>query len=295
MSNYLFVCNTYSDSISIIDIDIFEEIHRIKLNLLKSNRIGPHGVCLYKNKLLIANNYSNSLSLVTPETGKIVSDFFVGMNCNDVKVCGDLAYVICGDSNKIIQFNMEKNEMEEQIPCEDMPHSIDLSKQKQIMVTANMNSDSITIADYGKNNGVRNVRVGSYPTKAIFSIDGNDIYICESNIGSDQCGSISIVSSKDFRILYRIPVGNTPVDMHIEENLCFVSNFGDGTISIVDLNKCRELKRIEIGGMPRGILKYKENLYVGDNYNNLIFRINLNKNSRKKISIGREPSGMLLS
>lgn len=295
MKNNLFVCNTYSDSISIIDMEMFVEIHRINLNPLNLDRIGPHGICLYKNKLLVANNYSNSLSLVDIETAKIVKDFFVGMNCNDVKVCGDLAYVICGDSNKIIEYNIEKNQIEEQIPCEDMPHSIDLFKRKQIVVTANMNSDSITVADYGKNNGVRHIRVGNYPTKAVFSIDGNDIYICESNIGSDQCGSVSIISSKDFRVLQRIPVGNTPVDMYIEQNLCFVSNFGDGTISIVDLNTCAELNRIEIGGMPRGILKYQNNVYVGDNYNNLIFCINLDGNERKKISVGREPSGMLLS
>jgi DNA-binding beta-propeller fold protein YncE len=295
LRNNLFVCNTYSDSISIIDVDMFEEIHRINLNLSHSDRMGPHGICAYKDNLLIANNYSNSLSILNIKEGKIVNDFFVGMNCNDVKVCGDLAYVICGDSNKIIRYNLKKNQIEEQISCEDMPHSIDLCKQKQIMVTANMNSDSITIADYGKDNGVRHIRVGNYPTKAVFSIDGKDIYICESNIGSDQCGSISIVSSKDFRILYRIPVGNTPVDMCIEQNLCFVSNFGDGTISVVDLNKCTELKRVEIGGMPRGILKYKGNVYVGDNYNSLIFCINIEENSRKKISIGREPSGMLLS
>ncbi len=295
MKNNLFVCNTYSDSISIIDMEMFAEIHRINLKSLNSDRIGPHGICLYKNKLLIANRYSNSLSLVTLETGNTVNDFFVGMNCNDVKVCGDLAYVICGDSNKIIEYNIENNQIEEQIPCEDMPHSIDLFKQKQIIVTANMNSDSITVADYGKNNSVRHIRVGNYPTKAVFSIDGKDIYICESNIGSDQCGSISIISSKDFRILNRIPVGNTPVDMCIEQNLCYVTNFGDGTISIVDLNKCKELGRIEIGGMPRGILKYKGNVYVGDNYNNFIFCINIARNNRKKISIGREPSGMLLS
>jgi YVTN family beta-propeller protein len=185
--------------------------------------------------------------------------------------------------------------VEEQIPCGDMPYSIDLYKPKQLIIIANLNNDSITIADYSKCDCINEIRVGNYPTKAIFGIDGNNIFICESNIGSDQCGCISILSAKDLRVLYRIPVGNTPIDMCIEKNLCYVTNFGEGTVSVIDLNKCKELYRIEVGGMPKGILTYKGNIYVGDNYNNKLFCINLLKKDKKALKVGREPSGMLLS
>lgn len=295
MKNNLFVCNTYSDSISIIDLDMFREVGRVNLNDFHLDRIGPRGICLYKNKLLVANNYSNSISIIDINKREIQNDFFIGMRCNDVKVCGDKAFVICSDSNKIIKYNIEKEQLEEQIPCGDMPYSIDLYKPKQLIITANMNNDSITMVDYDKYENIRQIRVGNYPTKALFGIDANNIFICESNIGSDQCGSISILSSKDLRVLYRIPVGNTPIDMCIEQNLCFVTNFGEGTVSVVDLNKCIELDRIEIGGMPKGILAYKGNIYVGDSYNNILFSIDLLKKNKRTLKVGREPSGMLLS
>lgn len=295
MKNNLFVCNTYSDSISIIDLDMFMEADRINLNNSNLDKVGPCNICTYKNKLLVVNKYSNSISIVDMNKGEIENNFFIGMNCNDVKVCGDKAFVVCSDSNKIIKYNIAKEQIEEQISCGEMPYSIDLYKAKQLIITANMNNDSITMANYDRNENIRQIRVGNYPTKAIFGIDGNNIFICESNIGSDQCGSISILSSRDLRVLYRISVGNTPVDMCINQNLCFVTNFGDGTVSIVDLNKCTELDRIEIGGMPKGILTYRGNIYVGDSYNNILFCVDLLNKNKKVLKVGREPSGMLLS
>jgi YVTN family beta-propeller protein len=94
--------------------------------------------------------------------------------------------------------------------------------------------------------------------------------------------------------LYKIPVGNSPVDMYFNERLCYVSNFGEGTVSIVDINNYKEIKKIEVGGMPRGILEDEKYLYVGDNYNNLLIRIDKATENKKAIAIGGEPTGMAL-
>ncbi|AGK97933.1 YncE family protein [Clostridium pasteurianum] len=290
----LFICNGYSDSISIVDTSIFGKVGEISLKQNHIDRIGPHGICVYNDKLLVANNYSNSLSLINIEKKKVEKDFFVGMNCNDVKVIKHNAFVVCGDINNIVNYSLEKNQIEEEIPCGDMPHSIDIHEIFKGIVVSNMNSDSITFFQYENNDNISNVRVGKYPTKALFSEDGKMIFVCESNIGSDECGNISIFSSKDLKILHRIPVGNSPVDMFIEKKMCFVSNFGDGTISIIDLKNFIEISRIDVGGMPRGIIKDRENIYIGDNYNNLLLCINFNDCNKKVICIGKEPTGMLL-
>lgn len=290
----LFICNGYSDSISIVDADIFGKAGEISLKQNHIDRIGPHGICVYNDKLLVANNYSNSLSLINIEKKKVEKDFFVGMNCNDVKVIKHNAFVVCGDINNIVNYSLDKNEIEEEIPCGNMPHSIDIHEILKGIVISNMNSDSITFFQYENKDNISNVRVGQYPTKALFSEDGKMIFVCESNIGADGCGNISIFSSKDLRILHRIPVGNSPVDMFIEKKMCFVSNFGDGTISIIDLKNFIEISRIEVGGMPRGIIKDRENIYIGDNYNNLLLCINFNDYKKRAICIGKEPTGMLL-
>ena len=52
------------------------------------------------------------------------------------------------------------------------------------------------------------------------------------------------------------------------------------------------LFRSNVGGMPKGIIKLGESIYVGDNYNNLLIKADLIKENKKVISIGGEPTGM---
>ena len=289
----LYVCNTSSDCISKVNLDLFIEEEKIYLDKKNLKRIGPHGIYVYKNKILTANSYDNSISMVDIDNCETES-YFIGMHCNDLSVYDNKAYVICGDSDDIIVFDLEKKTILEVIPCGNSPHSIYICKRKKLIIVANMNSDSITIIDCAQNTNIKNIRVGAYPTKALITPDGNYILVCESNIGMDNKGSISIISLKNYNVLYKIPVGNSPVDMYCNERYCYVSNFGDGTVSILDINNYKEIKKIKIGGMPRGILEDEKYLYVGDNYNNLLFRIDKITENKKAISIGGEPTGMAL-
>ncbi|MBU3156074.1 YncE family protein [Clostridium estertheticum] len=289
----LYVCSTSSDCISKVNLDLFIEEEKIYLDKQNLKRIGPHGIYVYENKILTANSYDNSISIVNTYNYEIES-YFIGMHCNDLSVYDNKAYVICGDSDDIIVFDLEKKNIVEAIPCGNSPHSIYICKKKELIIVANMNSDSITLIDCAQNGNIKEIRVGAYPTKAVITPDGNYILVCESNIGMDNKGCINIISLKNCNVLNKIPVGNSPVDMYFNGEFCYVSNFGDGTVSILDINKYKEIKRIEVGGMPRGILEDEKYLYVGDNYNNLLFRIDKITENKKAISIGTEPTGMTL-
>ncbi|WMJ81078.1 YncE family protein [Clostridium sp. MB40-C1] len=291
MSN-LYVCNTSSDNISVVNIEDFKEVYKIPLSYNSEHRIGPHGICTYKDKLIVANNYSNTISIIDTQINKEVASYFIGMHCNDAAVYKDKAYVICGELNYIIVFNLLTNKVDEEIPCGNLPHSIKIDKQRKHMLISNFENDSITLVDLNDNKNIKHVRVGAYPTKALFTIDGDYILVCESNIGTDVKGSISIISSKNYKLLNRILVGNCPVDMYLDTSYCYVSNFGEGTISMVDINLYNEIKKINVGGMPRGIIKRLDYIYVGDNYNNILIRVNEKEEKKRVISIGGEPNGM---
>ena len=55
----IIVCNTASDSLSMISLEN-DSVYNIPLS---SNNIlrGPHGIEIYKNKILTANNYDSSI------------------------------------------------------------------------------------------------------------------------------------------------------------------------------------------------------------------------------------------
>lgn len=288
----LYVCNTYSDNISVVDVDKFKEDRKIFFTSPTLEKKGPHSICEYKDKLLVANMYSNTISIFDREKEKELQSYFIGMHCNDMVVWKNKVYAICGDSNYVVVFNLETNEIEEQIPCGDFPQSIEINRQKKIILISNFQSDSITLMDLEDSKNIKEIKVGSYPTKAVFTVNGEHIIVCESNMGGDIKGNLSIISVKGLKLFNKILVGKYPVDMYINASYGFISNFGDGTVSVVDINNYKEVKKINVGGMPTGIIKLGDNIYVGDNYNNLLIKANLLEESKKVISIGGEPTGM---
>lgn len=291
---YLYVCNTSSDSISKISMDPFMITDTLSLCSNSFDRIGPHDICCYGNKLLIANNYSNSIIMVDSNDFEINKEFFIGIHCNGVRVWNDKAYVICGELNCIIVFDLIREKIIEEIPCGNLPHSIDIDYDNGKLVVSNMESNTITVMNL-YNNEIKNIRVGNYPTKAIFTDYGNFILVCESNLGQDSRGNIAVLSSDEFQNIKNIKVGRAPVDIFCSKDICLTSNFGEGTLSVLDLKYLREIKRIKLGGMPRGLIKYDNYIYVGDNYNNLLFKIHINFENRSVLKVGKEPTALILS
>jgi YVTN family beta-propeller protein len=291
----LYVCNTSTDTVSKINLSDFKEEKQISLKLRSINKIGPHGICLYKDKLLTANSFGNSLSIISIPDEEEIENYFIGMHCNGVDICENNAYIICGELNSVFVFNLIMKKIIEEIPCGSFPHSINISKNKALAVVTNMHSDNITIFDCLNRDKVLQLSVSEYPTKAIFSDDGQYIFVCESRLGIKPFGTLRIVEISSLKTMAKIKLGNSPVDIYTEQEYCYISNFGDGTVSVVDINKLKEVKKIKIGGMPRGIIKYNKHVYVGDNYNNLLVQVDLEKENKKIISIGGEPTGMTLN
>lgn len=294
--NHIYICSTSSDFISRVSLNDFkveDKIH-LKSNDL-NNRVGPHGICIKDDKIITANNYSNSISIIDLKNNVQEENYYIGSHCNDIVTLGKEAYIICGDSNSLVVFDLAIKKIIEQIPCGNLPHSICLNVNKKLLLVSNMENDTITLIDCMDRNNIKNIKVGSYPTKAIFTIDGEHIIVCESNLGSEFRGSISVLSLRNYKIINRIVVGNSPLDIYCSSRYCFISNFGDGTVSVVDINNYKEEKRIIVGGMPAGLLKYNDNLYIGDNYNNLLIKLDIKDNSRQFIPIGAEPTGMVLN
>ncbi|URZ07265.1 YncE family protein [Clostridium felsineum] len=290
--SFICVCNSGSDDLSVIDLDNLKENFRIDLRI-QTSRIGPHGIFKYKDNIVTANTFSNTLSFVNLEKKEIYKSCFIGMHCNDLRIVKESAYVICGDSNSVIKYNFQDEVIDEMISCGYMPHSIDFNAKNNMFVTADMGSSSITVFKKSSLGYINSIKVGEYPTKAIFTEDGEKVIVCESNMGTDYNGTLSIIPLNNIEKKRSVKVGKWPVDIFCDNKICFVSNFGDGTVSIIDLEKMKEIRKIYVGGMPRGIIKRNKLLYVGDSYNNNLICIDIHSDTKKIIPIGNEPTGII--
>lgn len=292
---YLYICNTTGDRIDKVDMLNFTLEKSIKLPGVSGNKIGPHGLCIQGDLLFVSNCYDGSVSIINLLSNEVDS-YYLGRYCRDICALGNHLYIICGDSNSIVTFDLIKKEIIEIIPSGDSPHSIDCCSSINKIVVANNGDDSVTIFDSLYGCDIANIKVGSSPTKALFTKNGDNILVCESAMGTLERGCISIISSKNYKTIRRITVGNCPFDMFCNEKFCFVTNYGDGTINILDTIDFNVINTIKTGGMPRGIVCYENYIYIGDSYNNLIMRINMNNIQEKLIiPLSGQPTGMIIA
>ncbi|MEG1254767.1 YncE family protein [Clostridium sp.] len=292
---HLYICNTTQDRVDKVSIDEFAVENIINLVGVNRSKIGPHGLCMQGGLLFTSNCYDGSVSVINLKTS-MSSSYYLGRNCRDICSLGNHLYIACGDSNNVVTFDLNKKEIIEIIPCGDSPHSIDCCNITNKIVVANNGDDSITLFDSLYGCDIKNIKVGKAPTKALFTLNGDYILVCESRAGSSDKGCVSVISSKSYKVIHKLSVGNCPFDMYCDERYCYVSNYGDGTISIIDVLDFKNVKNIRTGGMPRGITCDEKHIYVGDSYNNLLIRINKEDNQKKLIiQLKGQPTGMIIA
>ncbi|GAA0075780.1 YncE family protein [Clostridium sp. CTA-5] len=288
----IIVCNTGSDTLNKICVKTLN-VETLKLSLGES-RVGPHGLSIYSDKLFVANNYSNTVSLINIDMFKEEKNFYIGSHPNDLVVYNEKLYVICGESNSLLVYDLINNKVNFELPMGIFPHSIAIFNEGNNIFISNMGEDSISVIDCIENREIKKIKCEKYPAKIVISKDKKYLYVCESHVGHNIKGSILIISLKNFTIQRRIKVGVSPVDIWEENGYIYVSNLLEGSISIVNLNKAIEERKIFVGGMPRGIIKVGERIFIGDYLNGQLKVINLKEKSIKTIAIGSEPNAMIL-
>jgi len=290
--SYIVLCNTGSDSLNKINTENLKN-QSIFLSAGESP-FGPHGLSLYKDKILVANNYNNSISLVNYKSFKEENNIYIGAHPNDIVAHDDIAYVSCGESNSLIIYDMINDRVNFEIPTGRFPHNIVLLEEENLIFISNMGDDSISVIDYINNKEIKRIKVENTPTKINISKNKKCLYVCMSYLGYDRKGSIGIIDLKTLELINKVKVGLSPIDLFEDDNYLYVSNLCDGSISIVNLKDLMEENKIIVGGMPRGIVKVKENIFVGDYLNGILNVIGIENKKIKAIPIGSEPNAMTL-
>lgn len=290
--NSIIVCNTASDSVSIISLDREGFVDTIPLNLVEG-LYGPHGINVYDNKIITANNYGDNISVIDILKKKEVENYFIGSCPNDIKTYNNKAYILCGDSNTLVVFDMKDKKSMFQLKTGNNPHSIDIDNDGIGYISC-LAEDSIIAFKCDNVEKIKEIKRLSYPTKVLVSKYSKEIFVLEGCFGENTDGYVNVISKESFCSDIRIKVGKGPVDMWEDKNYLYISNFIDSSISIVDLKGGKEVKKIYLEGIPRGIVKFKDSLYVGDYINGRVMKINLLGEKTKIIAVGKEPNAMIL-
>lgn len=289
--NSIVICTTGSDSLAKISLDSYT-CEKIEFTL-SEKPVGPHGIKVYDAGLVTANCNSNSVSLFDKEQLAEKKNIKIGPKPNDMVIDGNILFTICGESNALVVYDLQDDKVICETTTGSWPHSIDLCRDAGKIFISNLEGNSITVISNDTYEVVKSIPVYEYPTKIKISDDKKYIYVCESYLGSDESGYLEVFSIDKMESIARIKVGTSPIDLFEDKAKIYISNFTDGSISVINKQYFVNDKFIHVGGMPKGIVKCGGKIFVADYLKNKLIILEDEK-IKKVIAIESEPNAMTL-
>lgn len=293
--NSLIVCNTGSDSISKIPLvmSLQENILYEEIFLTEGEKpLGPNGIYIKDRIAYIANNYSNSISMLNMDTLKEERTIYVGANPNDLIGYDKYLYIVCSESNAVVLYDLNEEKVILEIKTNNWPYNIEISSKLNLLFITNFQSHNISVIDIKTNKIIGELVTLEYPTKVKVSNDGGFLYVCESYMGDENEGYIEVFNLITLESLGKIKVGKVPIDIYEDGGILYVCNLMDSNIVLINKINLKKIREIHIGGMPRVLVKHENIAYIGDYLNGRLVCLDLNNNNIKAITIGKEPNAM---
>ena len=179
---------------------------------------------------------------------------------------------------------------------DENPVGIAITKDKICLALSDIDKISIVSADDGRE--IHRFKVGDYPVDCVVSDDGRWLYV-----SLQRENRIAVVDLEIPARIHRIVVGAQPNRLLIRDGLLYVCNYGDATVSVIDLGRRLEVLRIRVGQLPTSlsIAQNSHYLYVVNSLSDDLSIIDLNTHrevARPQVSVSpvavssiREPNG----
>lgn len=222
------------------------------------------------NKLYVANQFSNTISVIDIDKSKVEKNIDVGNSPYDVDVnpFSNRIYSSNRDSNTISVIDGFTNKALTNIRVGNSPLGIGINLATSWIYVANLDSKTITVIDAIDNKIIRSLNYASIPYDIVINPHTNKVYI--SDLGKD---SVLVLEGSNNTLVSTIPVGSKPsvLALNTETNTIYVSNFRNDSISVINGTSNKIEKSINVGDNPVGIAvnPRTNKIYVNNLVNNL--------------------------
>lgn len=210
-------------TLSVIDLDAKEEIHRVDLLHVVGPKgekfgdlIGPHGVEFFEGRFYFTAEGSKKIGRYDPAMNKV----------DWVQVIG-----------------------------QDRTHMLVILKKTHTIYTSNVNSDSVTAVEPSRDGGHWTntlIPVGKGPEGIAVSPDGKEVWAANSGDGT-----VSIIDTGAKKVVETIDVGtkrSNRVKFTVDGKLVLISDMGSGELVVVDAKTRKVARKVKLGKSVEGIL-----------------------------------------
>ncbi|ULE33599.1 Ig-like domain-containing protein [Mycobacterium sp. IDR2000157661] len=236
----------------------------------------PYGVAVVGNRAYVANQGTNTVSVIDMETGAVLGEITVGSAPTNMVASpdGTRLYVTNRSSNSVSVINTTTNTVVGgQIAVGATPESITVSSDGTRLYVANFGSHTVSVINTTLTTPavVATVAVGYNPRGIAFAqtVNGPRVYVA-----NQTSSSVSVINASTNQIVGgQITVGSTPLQVAVSSDgtRAYVTNYWSSSVSVIDTATNSVNATITVAAYPVGVALSADGsvLYVASNFDEI--------------------------
>lgn len=232
---------------------------------------GVAGICSAADKVYVANEEADTVSVLDAASFKILANVRVGGKPHNVQVSPDGTRVwvtnngepvadaaahqgmgkdehqAMGGAGAVWVMDATTNAVLAKVPVGLHPAHVVLTPDGRFAYVTNGGDNTLSVIDASTQRPVATIAVGKFPHGIRVSPDGKQAYV--ANL---KGGTVSVVDTASQKEVTQIPVGKGPAQVGFTPNgrLAFVSLSGENAVAVIDPATRKVLHRIAVGTVP---------------------------------------------
>jgi YVTN family beta-propeller protein len=206
------------------------------------------------NKIYVANEFSNTVSIIDGSTDKVdatikVGSFPYGI---DVNPLNNRIYTSNRGSGTVSVIDGSTNIQIANTSVGKSPIGVAVNPSTSLIYVINIESNTVSIIDGITNNVSMTIKVGNIPYGVAINPVNNKIYV--TNIGDN---TVSVIDGRNNKVVRTIKIigGITPAGIAINTstNRTYVTDYTSGSLFIIDTLTDKLVNSIKVGKNPVGL------------------------------------------
>ncbi len=296
----IYVPNSKSDTVDIIDPATYKIVGHFALPRHSKGRLEPQHVVPSWDlkKLWVAQDLGDQLTMIDPATGKQGETIHVDDPYNMYYTPDGKYAIVMAERMKRIDFrDAQTMQVVNKVPvnCDGVNHADFSPDGRYMLATCEFSSEMIKV-DIPAQKVLAHLRLEpkGMPQDCRIAPDGKVFYV--ANMDSN---GVHVIDGESFKQVDFIPTGKGAHGLYFsrDSKYLYVSNRGEGSVSLIDLGTRKVATKWKIpgGGSPDmgGVSNDGKTLWLSGRYNSEIYAFDTSNGSlRARIKVGDGPHGL---